>query len=76
MVRDKMSPASFGLLIFIVCLCAAAIIFVKGFMPYREYVKIMSVCTVEVPGTIVESEQVQEGIYYYGPKVEYSSPEL
>lgn len=76
MVRDKISPVSFGLLIFMVCLCAAAVIFVKDFMPYREYLKIMSVCTGETPGTIVENEQVQEGIYYYGPKVEYFGQEL
>jgi malate dehydrogenase (oxaloacetate-decarboxylating) len=40
-------------------------------MPYREYLSISKTCTRSASAKVVGGEQVEEGIYYYGPKVEY-----
>ena len=71
MERQGTSPASLGLLTCVIALCISAIVVITAMLPYREYLKLKNDCTKSAPGTIVDTEQYKEGIYYYGPTVEY-----
>lgn len=76
--RNKLtvSPSALGLFVFVLCICISAVLIVRGYMPYREYLSISKTCTKSASAKVVGGEQVEEGIYYYGPKVEYYDSSL
>lgn len=71
MSKLKISPSALGLLVFMTCICVSAVLIVKGYMPYREYLNLSGTCTVTSRAKVIEEGQEKEGIYYYGPKVAY-----
>ncbi|MCR5141795.1 MAG: DUF3592 domain-containing protein [Ruminococcus sp.] len=69
--RLSVSPSALGLFVFVLSICISAVFIVRGYMPYREYLSISKTCTRSASAKVVGGEQIEEGIYYYGPKVEY-----
>lgn len=67
------SLSSLGLLIFIICICAAAGLAVSGYMPYRSYRELRQKCDMGTTAVVYEkSGQVKDEVYYYGPKIQYN----
>lgn len=70
-MSSKISPGSAGLLIFMMCVCISILIVSKSYMPMKENLKLAASCTATIDAKVIKTKQEKEGIYYYGPEVEY-----
>ncbi len=71
MEKSKISPAAIGLMVFLISVCASALMIFKGYMPYREYLRISNTCTEVAGARVLDVKQERSGTYYYGPEIEY-----
>jgi hypothetical protein len=74
--KAEMSAARKGLIIFLFAALISASLITVTYMPWKTYRTIEQACTEATSAIVVEDgTQEKDGIYYYGPKLEFELPQ-
>lgn len=73
--RSSISAAKKGIIALLFAVMISAALLTVTYMPWKAFRELKQSCTVPTTGLVIEdSSQEKDGIYYYGPKIEYTIP--
>lgn len=73
--KSSVSAAKKGVIALLFAVMISAALLTVTYMPWKSFRELEQSCTVPTTGLVVEEgSQEKDGIYYYGPKIEYTIP--
>lgn len=73
--KSSVSAAKKGIIALLFAVMISAALLTVTYMPWKAFRELKQSCTVPTTGLVIEDcSQEKDGIYYYGPKIEYTIP--